>query len=92
MLANTADLLLPGETVGRRGLAIDDLIDRLDDNLSAPSYQGSWTYVFAGGCITYEFDAEGPDVDTLDDDVPVAVGFLDAENARQVLRDAGVIE
>lgn len=92
MLAGTADLVLPGETSARRGLDIDEVIDQLDDRLPPPSYTGTWMYTFAGGCITYEFDARGPDVDTLLDDVPVAVGFLDAENARQVLRDAGIIE
>lgn len=93
MLANTADLQLPGETGTRRGLGISELIDRLDDRLPAPRYEGTWTYVFQGGCITYEFDAEGPDVDTLEErDVAVALGFLDADNARQVLRDAGVMQ
>jgi hypothetical protein len=92
VLSGTASLILPGETTGRRGLAIYALIDRLDAKVPQASYTGTWYHVFEGGCITYEFNASGNEVDTLARDITAAVGFLDANFARRILRDAGILE
>lgn len=39
-------------------------------------YYGSWWYVFDGGCVEFAFDAEGPGVDTIDQDVREAFTFF----------------
>ncbi len=75
-----------------RELAFDDLDDALDeieDAESPSSYVGNWYYVFPGGCVVYTFDAKGSGVDTLEQDVTTALSLYDAEELRQVARDAG---
>jgi hypothetical protein len=39
-------------------------------------YEGSWWYVFDGGCVEFMFDAEGPGIDNLDEDVREAFTFF----------------
>jgi hypothetical protein len=85
----TVTLLLRGTD---RELAFDDLDDALDeieDAESPSSYVGNWYYVFPGGCVVYTFDAKGSGVDTLEQDVTTALSLYDAEELRQVARDAG---
>jgi hypothetical protein len=38
-------------------------------------YEGSWWYEFEGGCVEFEFDAEGPGVDEIADDARQAFTF-----------------
>lgn len=90
-LARTATLQMPGETQSVRGLKLDRLFDRLEDRLPEPSFVGTWYRVFEGGCITYEFDAEGTGVDRLAEDVEEALGLFPAGVVRQAMRSAGLL-
>ncbi len=101
----TLTLLLPGsdsELVGLKvntarlepraaasALDLGIVVDRLEDVTGAASYVGSWYYPFAGGCVTYTFDAHGVGVGTVESDVQAALGLFDAEALRQQARDAG---
>ncbi|NNC93751.1 MAG: hypothetical protein HKN80_14810 [Acidimicrobiia bacterium] len=87
----TATLKMPDEDEAVRGLKLDDLFDRLEDLLPEPSFVGTWYRVFQGGCITYEFDAEGTGVDRLAGDVEDALGLFPAEAVRQAMRSAGML-
>jgi hypothetical protein len=80
--------LLSGDPVEHRG-TLDELIDEIEDVETQPSYRGKWYYVFDGGCVVYTFDAEGPGVDKIESDIALALGFYDANELRQVARDAG---
>ena len=87
----TATLQMPDESQSVRGLDLGDLFERLERRLPKPSFAGAWYRVFEGGCITYEFDAEGPGVDPLADDVEEALGLFPAGVVRRAMRSAGVL-
>ncbi len=88
---STVGLALPGESAIRRAIELEELTERLEDFVDKPSYKGEWVMVFDGGCITYLFDAEGPEVETLIGDVTNAFGFFPAGEVQRQLRDAGVL-
>lgn len=85
----TVTLLLPGMAEEIGGLTLDDALDEIEDDLEPPSYRGHWYYPFENGCVTYTFDAQGPGVGTLEEDIMVALGLFDAEPLRQLARDLG---
>ena len=39
----------------------------IEDALEEPAYRATWHYLFGGGCATYEIDARGPGVVTIED-------------------------
>lgn len=84
----TLTLMLNVDPLEREG-SLDQMIDAIDDIESQSSYRGTWYFVFDGGCIVYSFDAEGSGVETLEDDIALALGFSDANALRQLARDAG---
>jgi hypothetical protein len=84
----TMTLLLHGQTQEFRG-DLDRAIDAIEDAETRSSYRGNWYYVFNGGCVVYTFDAEGASVDTIEDDIGLALGLFDADALRQTARDAG---
>ena len=84
----TVTLLLHGQTQEYEG-DLDDAIDAIEDAETESSYRGNWYHVFDGGCVVYTFDAKGASVDTLEDDIELALGLFDAEALRQTARDAG---
>lgn len=90
-LDGTATLQMSDEAQSVRGLDLGDLIERLDRRLPKPRFTGNWFRVFNGGCITYEFDAKGPGVDRLAEDVEEAIGLFPAAEVRRVLRAAGIL-
>ncbi|MBT8164988.1 MAG: hypothetical protein KJP22_08580 [Acidimicrobiia bacterium] len=90
-LDRTATLRMPDDTSSVRGLKLPQLFDRLESRLPDPSFTGRWYRVFEGGCITYEFDAEGPGVDRLADDVEDALGLFPAGVVRRAMRSAGIL-
>ena len=54
-------------------------------------YEGEWWYVFDGGCVEFRFDAEGPGVDRLDDEVREAFSFFERGPLDDLIeRDMGV--
>ena len=72
-----------------RGLEPDDALDLIEDTAPNVFYRGSWFFTFEGGCITYEFDANGILAETVAADAEDAIGFYPAHELRQGVRDAG---
>lgn len=68
---------------------LDDVLDEIEEVEGEASYRGTWYFVFAGGCVVYTFDAEGPGVDTIETDITTALSLYDADELRQIARDAG---
>jgi hypothetical protein len=64
-------------------------VDRITAVETPPIYRGKWYFVFDGGCVVYTFNARGPGVSTLEDDVNLVLGLFDAEALRRVARDEG---
>jgi hypothetical protein len=84
----TLTLLVRGQTQEYQG-DLDEAIDAIEDAETKSSYRGNWYYVFDGGCVVYTFDAEGASVDTIEEDIGIALGLFDARGLRQTARDAG---
>lgn len=72
-----------------RNLKPDDALDRIEDTAPSVFYRGSWFFTFEGGCITYEFDANGILAETVAADADDALGFYPAGELRQGAKDAG---
>lgn len=85
----TLTLLVAGTATEVEVDSLDDALDMIEDAETEPYYTGSWYYVSDGGCVTYTFDAEGPGVATIEDDIGIALSLFDAEALRQIARDAG---
>ncbi|MDX2466225.1 MAG: hypothetical protein QNL12_02835, partial [Acidimicrobiia bacterium] len=77
------------EGEGARGLTVHDALERIEDMSDEVSYRGQWHFVFEGGCITYDFDAEGTIAGTIVQDVRESIGFYPNAELRQAARDAG---
>ncbi len=84
----TLTLMLSGDALEYEG-NLDQVVDAIEDVETQSSYRGKWYHVFEGGCIVYTFDAEGTGVETIERDIGLALGFYEAEELRQVARDAG---
>jgi len=69
--------------------SLDDVLDMIEDVEDDPYYTGNWYQVFEGGCVVYTFDAEGPGVETIEEDIEIGLSLFDAEAFRQIARDAG---
>ena len=76
-------------TSNGRGLEPDDALDLIEDAAPGVFYRGSWFFTFDGGCITYEFNADGILAETVAADADDALGFYPAAELRQGARDAG---
>ena len=85
----TVTLLLRGAGQEQAFDDLDDALDAIEDAESQSSYVGNWYFIFPGGCVVYTFDARGSGVDTLEEDVTTALSLYDAEELRQLARDAG---
>jgi hypothetical protein len=67
----------------------DEALELIEDELPDLFYRGAWYFTFEGGCITYDFDAEGIVAITVADDADDALGFYPAHELRRYARDAG---
>jgi len=76
-------------TATGRGLEPDDALDLIEDAAPGVFYRGSWFFTFEGGCITYEFDADGILAETVTADAEDALGFYPAHELLQGAKDAG---
>jgi hypothetical protein len=68
-----------------------EALEEIEKTLGAPAYQATWHYLFRSGCVTYEFDARGPGVDTLPQDVASALGLYPIDPLREYGRDFGFV-
>ncbi len=87
--AKTVTLHLPGRPAESE-LSLETAIDEIDDVTEDMRYQGFWYYLFEGGCVTYEFDAEGPGAHEVAADAAAALGLFDVQAAVDFFRDEGL--
>lgn len=85
----TVTLLLAGAEELQPDVEIEAAVEQIEDDITPPRYRGSWYQRFEGGCITYEFDASGVDVLTIEDDVETALDLYDIDPLRESARNAG---
>jgi hypothetical protein len=85
----TLELRSTPEGEGNRGLSANEAIQRIEDSVPEPVYEGNWYFVFEGGCITYEFDAKGAVAETVADDVVTSLGFYPLAELRELGRRQG---
>jgi hypothetical protein len=64
-------------------------LDLIEDVVPDVFYRGDWYFTFDGGCITYEFDAEGTLAETVAADAEDALGFYPALELRNEAQEAG---
>ncbi|MCP3995075.1 MAG: hypothetical protein GY722_08415 [bacterium] len=72
-----------------RGLEIDEALDLVGDLTPEVRYEGQWFFVFEGGCITYDFDAEGNVASSVAGDTEKAIGFYPNSALRDAAESAG---
>lgn len=87
--AGTIELRRPGDDEARRSLSVEDALEVMEDLLPKPSYKGFWYFTFSGGCITYEFDAEGRVAESIAEDAEQAIGFYPLYDLRRLARRIG---
>ena len=85
----TIELRRTTEGEGARGLSVHEAMDRIEDMTPEVSYKGQWYLVFNGGCITYDFDAEGTVATTVAEDAAQAIGLYPNAELREAGRNAG---
>lgn len=73
------------------GLTLADAIEEIEHRVEAGSYRATWFHLFDGGCVTFEFDAEGNGVESLVSDIERAVGFVDLASLQAQAEEAGFI-
>jgi hypothetical protein len=71
------------------GLQPEEALDLIEEIVPGVFYRGDWYFTFDGGCITYQFDAEGTLAETVAADAEDAIGFYSAFELREFARDAG---
>lgn len=67
-----------------------ELFRRVRTVLSGPQregeYVGDWFYVYQGGCAVYHFEAEGPDVPSIEGATEAALSFFTRADLAAALR------
>jgi hypothetical protein len=71
------------------GVTFNQIVQRFGSAEGTEVYRGQWFYVFQGGCIVYEFDAEGPGSADLTNAVEDALDFAPLEQLREIARRDG---
>lgn len=64
----------------------EEVLDLIEEQLPEVFYRGNWYFTFEGGCITYEFNAEGTLAETVAADAEDVLGFYPAYEVRQLAR------
>jgi hypothetical protein len=85
----TLEMRRSADTEGARGLTVHQALERMEDTVPDVAYKGRWYFVFAGGCITYDFDASGTVAETVKQDASEAIGFYDNAALLEAGRRAG---
>lgn len=89
MEEDTLELRRSAESEGARGLTVSEALHRIEDMTPEVSYKGQWYFVFNGGCITYDFDADGRVALTVAADAEEALGLYPNALLREAGRRAG---
>lgn len=71
------------------GVTLDQVVQSFGTAEGAEVYRGQWYYVFDGGCVVYDFDAEGPGSADLENAVEDALDFAPLEQLREIARRDG---
>jgi hypothetical protein len=71
------------------GTTFDQILLRFGTAAGLEVYRGEWSYVFEGGCILYEFDAEGPGSSDVVNIVDNVLGVVPLEQLREIARQDG---
>lgn len=71
------------------GVTLDQVEQRFGTAEGAEVYRGQWYYVFDGGCVIYDFDAEGPGSADLENVIEDALDFAPLEQLREIARRDG---
>ncbi|HSJ70637.1 MAG TPA: hypothetical protein VLA29_03205 [Acidimicrobiia bacterium] len=85
----TLTLLVQGRDGEIEVSDLDTAIETIEAAETDAKYVGNWYYVFEGGCVVYSFDAHGSGVESIEDDVRIALSLYDAEELRQSARNLG---
>ncbi len=88
VMDGTVDLLIPGEEP-ESGLTIDQAVEEIEERVEDAHYDATWYFVFEGGCIVWDFDAEGEMVASVERDMFDAVGFFDLTEIRRTAAEMG---
>ncbi|HSG79763.1 MAG TPA: hypothetical protein VLD62_09305 [Acidimicrobiia bacterium] len=83
------ELHLPGGETVRSDL--ESALLHIEDSLGDPRYVATWYYPFRDGCVTYAFDAEGPGIGRVDDDVADSLTLLPVDPFRAVAESEGFV-
>ena len=71
------------------GLDFDAALAEMEGDVDDPVYNARWFYTFEGGCIRYDFDAEGEGAQSVKTDVARAIGMYPMEELYELARQAG---
>jgi hypothetical protein len=71
------------------GLTPDEALELIEEEVPNAFYRGEWYFTFEGGCITYEFNAEGTIAYTVAADAEDALGFFPAWRLDDIPRASG---
>ena len=71
------------------GVPLDQVTQRVGTPEGAEVYRGQWYFVFEGGCVVYDFNAEGPGSADLENVVGGALDFAPLEQLREIARRDG---
>lgn len=90
-VGETMQGMAPGDDDIYTNLTLAEALDGIEERVEEGTYRATWFHLFEGGCITFEFDADGPGVETLVADVERAIGFADLADLKEQARQAGFI-
>lgn len=83
------ELHLPGRDPVR--IDLESALAHIEDSIGDPRYIATWYYPFRNGCVTYEFDAKGPGIDRVDDEVADSLTLLPIDPFRAVAESEGFV-
>jgi hypothetical protein len=89
--AGTMHAMVPLEDEAFANLSLVDIVEEIEENVEEGTYRATWWHVFEGGCVIFEFAAEGPGVETLVSDIENAIGFIDLADLKAQAADHGFI-
>jgi hypothetical protein len=87
---DTVQIWVPGEATGDAA-TLAEAVDTIEGRVEEGSYRATWFHLFDGGCVTFEFDADGSGVETLVTDIEATIGFADLADLKEKAAAAGFV-